>query len=272
MKFDKRSISIDGFTMACSVQSDGNMDFRFSPREAVVERRTNFIRDIFGAVPRIRYMELSHSSSIRIANAENSLDQTIPFSPIIDTDFPGYYDGTDCYLSQHGSHLFGMVSADCIPMGIVHKGADVFGLAHIGLLGLVNGNIGNILRSIEALGAPFSETRFIMGPAISGDLYNLSMSGLWVAIERQVLERTPEFFKYLDKKADGLHVDIRRAATSQLQDFGVALGQIYIHARNTGDVEYYSNFIAKRDKCIDGRFLTVIGRTPENGLQQSESE
>lgn len=254
-------IELAGFRIAFSSKREGNMDFRFDSAEVVQERRSAFTTHFFANSTDLHVLDLAHSSNIHILNADGSIEFR-SFEPLIETDFPGYRTKADCTISRTKRVLLGMVSADCIPIGLVAPAAGLFGIAHVGLLGLLNGNISNILLTFESLLVPRNDLRFILGPAITGDAYNLSNSGLWRAIETQVERKCESFLHRINHLVDGDHLDIRLAAKSQLLELGIQNHQIQQHGGIADGVEFYSNYAAKRFETEDGRFFTVIGAAP----------
>lgn len=249
--------------IAFSTKSDGNMLRTNETRIAVHKNRLGFLRRSGVDPDRLFIIRTSHSPNVEVINKQGSeyLRRLYTQKPVIDTDFDHYYIGTDGALTFNNELFIGLMSGDCVPLLIWDLVSGLHGILHVGLLGALNGMVRILPQIYREHGVKLEDTRYFLGPSISQRNYNVSRSGLWLAICDQATERIENVGLFIQKEKDGEHFDVQGMICSQLLEAGVALCQIqqYAHCIADPDSIFLSHNILKQ-QGERGNFFSVIGK------------
>lgn len=260
--FDNSSvISFDGFFAAFSTKSDGNMERVHANREETVLNRKAFMQRIgISSRPLLR-VRPSHSPNIEVVAIDHATVSKNLYlrKPNIDTDFDFYESGADGVLTFDHCAAVSLISGDCIPLLIFDRKSGLHGILHVGLLGALNEMILGLAPILASLKIQSSSISAYLGPSISKHNYDVTRSGLWLAIENQVKSNS-YMGTTISKYFDGRFFDIRGLVVQQLLNIGVPERNIGIFEKCTGDSNsnFFSHYVAKQTgKTIKG-FCSVI--------------
>jgi YfiH family protein len=79
----------------------------------------------------------------------------------------------DAAVTRHPRILLAILTADCAPVLLADKDAQVIGAAHAGWRGALSGILENTVAAMEALGAKRSNITACIGPTISQEAYEV---------------------------------------------------------------------------------------------------
>jgi copper oxidase (laccase) domain-containing protein len=239
--------------------TDGNMSYRYGVPEEVDTNRRKFLKKSGLETSEIRFFTAHQSNNFDFVTQTGTVRHS--YKPIIQTDFPNYESGSDGILMENGSSALAVVSADCVPLGVYHEDAQVFGLFHIGLLGTINGFATNIATFLTHLPYPTNGFRFLLGPYLSKNTYDINKSGLWTVIEPQVTKHADWVYTYSTRVKEHLYFDMAGAIIDQLVRCGFSANAISESNQITDHGEYYSNYRNKQFGAPAGNMLTVFRMT-----------
>ena len=119
----------------------------------------------WGALP-IAMVEQVHGTKVAVigASAANELkrNETMTFAE------------ADALVTNVSGMMLGIFTADCVPILFVDEEAGVIGAVHAGWRGSIGRILQNALNEAFALGAQESRVKAWIGPAISGEEYEVS--------------------------------------------------------------------------------------------------
>lgn len=251
----------DGFCAAFSTKVDGNMERVHAKREETVSNRNAFLQRIgILSRPMLR-VRPSHSPNIEVVSIDgNSLAKNVYLrSPNIVADFDFYDIGADGVLTFDKFAAVSLISGDCIPLLVFDSVSGLHGILHIGLLGALNEMVYGLPPILDGLKVPTGSLSAYLGPSISKRNYDVTRSGLWLAIEDQV-KSNPDLRAKVEKHFDGQYFDIRGLVAQQLVNIGVAQENIGVFEECTGDrnSDFFSHYAAKQAGETPKGFCSVI--------------
>lgn len=156
--------------------------------------------------------------------------------------------------------IIAMLTGDCVPLIIWHHPTKLHGILHIGLLGLVNNIITNLMKVYSKYSIDSSEVNYFLGPAITKKNYNLSFSGLWSAIGDQVITKNAVIQNYISVKKQGMYMDLQLGIEKQLINIGSDLSHIQYYPDCVAEPNspFFSHYAARHRGLENGRFMSVI--------------
>lgn len=255
--------------VAFSTKTDGDMGRTNTNRIDVIQRRSKFIRENGLAGQDVAFIRPSHCPNIELLHrdrpARRITRQVLLGSRVIDTDFDNYWDGSDGILTLDAETAVALVSADCTPVMVWEQESKLHGILHVGLLGALNNLVSGLARVATAIGTSTSSLSILLGPSIGAEDYKISTSGLWAAIEGQVMHSVPDVKKYILEDSESKRFDVRQMLLDQLVSTGVKPHNISIMEGSTAspDSKYFSHHIERDGDRDTRRFISIIGWAAE---------
>ncbi|MFT3900321.1 MAG: peptidoglycan editing factor PgeF [Gordonia sp. (in: high G+C Gram-positive bacteria)] len=181
---------------------------------------------------RVIWMQQTHSTNIAVVDGPRT--EAIPDTDGIVTAQPGL--------------ALAVLTADCVPVLLADDEAGVIAAVHAGRVGARDGIIGEVLRAMVDQGARPERTSALLGPAASGNFYEVPAE-----MADDVERHLPGSRCQTEAGTPGL--DLRAGITRQLQDAGVTA--IVVDPRCTiADEKLFSH----RRTAPTGRLASVIWR------------
>lgn len=148
--------------------------------------------------------------------------------------------------------LVGVVTADCVPVLLIHRARRAAAAVHAGWRGASAGVLEAAVRQLATeLQAPATELEAAIGPAVCGTCYQVG-SEVLEAFRSRTGDTTATAWS---KRSGRPHVDLRRAAELLLRAVGVATVAIIGPCTACGD-----GFCSyRRDGAGCGRQLSFVG-------------
>jgi polyphenol oxidase len=142
-------------------------------------------------------------------------------------------------------------TADCYPILLEDRTADVIGAAHAGWRGTVAGIARNTLLAMIELGADASRVRAAVGPGICAKKYEVSPDLRDRFLEAEFPERI------WSRVNQNWHVDLAEANRWLLEHCGVPRDQVWVSGACSTEDRFFSY---RRDAGKTGRMWAVIGQ------------
>lgn len=142
----------------------------------------------------------------------------------------------DGLLTQKSSEAVWVASADCVPVLIADIQTGLVAAVHAGWRGTATKIVPQAIAQFQSQGSQLADLRFALGPAISGEVYQVS-SDVAVKLgetilpksnftsETEVLEalfQLPHSPVLEDNLPNKVRVDVRRVNTLQLEQLGIS--------------------------------------------------
>jgi len=263
------STLIHGF----STKELGNLSFRTGNKSIITERRKEFaVRLGFNwndaVIP-----SLTHSNNIVLIDNKSSLSKDIEGSYLSGGRFvspkkkvstvhynPEWQAGIDGFIVSVPGVFPVILTADCAALALFHPASQIIAIGHVGIIGAINQLPKILIYALgEFCGCNSSELEAVIYPSIRVCHYDLSRSGAWNVIGKNVRAyygKGNEFYRYG-------HFDLQGFVKWQLVETGVQHKNIC--DTNLCTVcykkDFFSNFRASTSalKLREGRFASVIG-------------
>lgn len=142
-------------------------------------------------------------------------------------------------------------TADCVP--VLVAGRRFVGAAHSGWRGTAAGVVPALVDALRAEGEAPEELTVAVGPAISGEAYEVGDE-----VVRGLRGAGLDEDDFLLGGGERPHVDLRAAVAAQLRRLGVTRVAILPHC-TVNDTRFHSH---RRDGAASGRQAAVIARCP----------
>lgn len=147
----------------------------------------------------------------------------------------------DGLLTEQPSEAVWVASADCVPVLMADPETGKTAAVHAGWRGTAAKIIPEAIAQFQAQGSQLSELRIVMGPAISGPVYQVSTDvavKLGQTIEPEWTDQATDTLEQLmqqpnspfiqDSEPDKIRVDVRRINALQLEQLGITPEQVAI--------------------------------------------
>lgn len=122
------------------------------------------------AVNRRRLAEITGLPESRFVWMEQLHTNTVT---VIDKPHDGPVEATDAIVTTQPELALCVLVADCVPVLLVDHHAGVAAAAHAGRLGARNGIVANTVKKMVELGAAPANIQALLGPAASGESYEV---------------------------------------------------------------------------------------------------
>jgi polyphenol oxidase len=254
-----------------STRQFGNMAFKFGEVEEVVKHRRGFIKAAGMNIKNAVFMLPNHGKGIDVVDSSHKGRGAFA---------PGTSVGpADALITFEKGIALGLNSADCVPLIITTKKADVLALVHAGRIGTDAKIARTTIKKLISLGVKVEDLIVGIGPAIQKSCYKLQYLETdnpyqWLPWIRPVLksvkvlvEENKELGKQYKIRAEKgkILVDIIGFNIQQLLDIGVKSENIDVTpvcalclARKG---EIYSHFLSsqngKSKLFPEGRFMSI---------------
>jgi copper oxidase (laccase) domain-containing protein len=255
-------VNLGPFSVAFSTKTDGNMWREQSTREETQRNRQAFFTRIgHDESLQIYRVRTGHSANVEfITKRPTGLLRDVELGHYsIETDFDFYKQAADGILTRDSKSGVLLIAGDCTPVIVWDQSTLLHGILHIGLLGALNGTIQTLKPLLSRHGIKPYQLNAYLGPSIAGANYDVTKSGLWVAIENQV--RANKTLKTaVDKHFDGIHFDVRGSTIDDLLEVGVKESNIQVFSKCTtdSDSQFFSHYSAMRAGHNPESFASVI--------------
>lgn len=147
----------------------------------------------------------------------------------------------DALLTQHPQEAVWVASADCVPVLIADTQTGNVAAIHAGWRGTASKILPQAIAKFQAQGSQLINLRIAMGPAISGEVYQVS-SEVAVQLGTTILPQTTTSLEDIlaalfdlasspvlpDSEPDKVRVDVRRVNALQLEQLGISPEQVAI--------------------------------------------
>ena len=245
-----------------STVADGNMAFNHGPKVEVAENRRRFLANAGIPAERLFVFDTYQSTNIAIFQGfPTAAEPKLLYGPEIPRNHAmrGAYDGA-ITVGADRSYL-GIVAGDCLPLMLYCERPCLIGLVHIGLAGAIWRILEVVADALERCGGSIKACRFLIGPAIGPDEYDLSSSEMWHGIKDQAQQRDKSLNRFVQYQGQYAFFDLPGMVSSQLLELGARPSWVGRIARSTAasDSIYFSNFGHKNLGRPRGRFLAVVG-------------
>lgn len=160
----------------------------------------------------------------------------------------GAIPATDAVVTDQPNLALTVLTADCVPVLAADEESGVIGAAHAGRKGSSDGIVPALIAAMESLGARTYRITVLLGPAASGDFYELP--------EQMVADTESVLPGSRSTTTSGTpSVDLRKGLTRQLASLGVT--KVDTDPRCTiADTELFSY----RREGVTGRLASIIVR------------
>lgn len=154
--------------------------------------------------------------------------------------------GYDGMVTDKPLLLFGVRTADCLPIFFFDPKKKVIAAIHAGWKGLYEGIIKSGICEMKKLGCNSADIKVAIGPHIKVCCYNVSN------------ERMQKFENLFgDQRSKSLYLNLSKVALFQLESLGVAASAIEISDICTNCNDQFWSF--RREGKKAGRMINVIG-------------
>jgi YfiH family protein len=254
-----------------STKRFGNMAFKYGDVEEVVNNRKQFIKAAGMNIKNSVFMRPNHGKGIEVVNTSHRGRGTY---------VPGTSVGpADAVITFDKKVALGLNSADCVPLIMTTKNADVLALVHAGRIGTDARIAKTTIRKLMSYGIKAEDLIVGIGPAIQKSCYKLQYLETvnpyqWLPYIRPVskgvkigIEKVADEGKLYQIKAEKgrILVDIIGFNIRQLLDMGVKAENIeaapvcaLCQARKG---EVFSHFLSsqygKSKLFPEGRFMSI---------------
>lgn len=160
-------------------------------------------------------------------------------------------DGWFALRERHAGVRLGIRTADCVPLLIADRGGRALAAVHSGWRGTAAGIATAAVERFAAAGIAASELLAALGPAISGERYEVGP---------EVVDGLGEG-PWVDRRGERPHVDLRGAIAAQLLAAGLDRAAIAVspHCTHRDAPDFHSY---RRDGERAGRMIACIGWAP----------
>ncbi|MDK8449560.1 peptidoglycan editing factor PgeF [Corynebacterium mastitidis] len=158
---------------------------------------------------------------------------------------------TDALVTTAPNLVLAVLVADCVPVLLSDATAGVVAAVHAGRLGARNGILARTVEAMRRCGATPGNIHALLGPAASGDSYEVPEE-----MARDVDERLPGSYARTQAGTPGL--DLRAGLERQLREVGVRA--VDVDPRDTiADRDFFSH----RREGVTGRQAGLVWLSPE---------
>lgn len=220
-----------------------NMDFRFGPKQEVIENRIDFLEQ-FG-IPYQEHiaMRCDHGDIISLVDEKN---------PECGARTQDEQIHSEVLVTQKKHLALMLFTADCLPMSLYDPVTQTIALAHVSRKTLVDKlpqkTVGFLRRQCDV--AP-QDLIINIGPHIQKQTYAFVLP----------LPDTPlELNGFIEERDGHAYIDLAGSAVRQLTTAGIQKENITVSSEDTGDTEkYFSYYLMKRDgNQQEARMATIL--------------
>lgn len=162
----------------------------------------------------------------------------------------GRFDGFDALITDKPGLLIGVTVADCVPILVYDQKQQAVAAIHAGWRGTVGGIVRKTLaRMQQQFGTAAKHCYAYVGTCIDECSFEVGSD---------VADQFEEGVKRIDAETGKGYIDLKRANTKQLTDFGIPDEQIEVSPFST--VLHTDDFFSYRaEQGQTGRMLAIIG-------------
>lgn len=229
------------FLHAFSSQKDGNMAFRWGPKEEVLRNRENFLQRFGVKLEDCVAMDIRHGLEVAVVDEVYRGKGMYERNGVV-------ADGL--MTNRKGLFLF-LLTGDCLPIAFYDPKAPAVALVHVGRRNPEL--LKKVVRDFQTQYASKPENLSVrIGPGIHKKSYKLPMEAL------EGYEKWGKFFQPL-RDAE-VSLDLIGYSKEQLRDAGVLEENIEVSEIDTAvSQDFFSYYRAVRTGEPQGRFVTIAG-------------
>ncbi|VXD24071.1 conserved hypothetical protein [Planktothrix serta PCC 8927] len=217
--------------LTCSLLKDWQHGFftrSFSPRTP-----TDLVNVLQPAIPVYRVKQV-HGNVVLKTGTVNPIDHlTSEEIPLIEAD--GLF-------AENSSEAVWVATADCVPVLIADAQTGKVAAVHAGWRGTAAKIVPEAIAHFQAVGSQLEDLRVALGPAISGQVYQVSLdvatqlaqsliSNTETETSTEILEQIyqlPNSPLFPDSEPNKVRLDVRRFNSLQLEQLGIIPDQVAI--------------------------------------------
>ncbi len=237
------SITMYKLKYAISKVKDGNMGYRFSSKEELLQNKTKFLEN--------SGFNLEDTVCMKVQMLDN-LEFVKEKDKGRGTEGPDSAFNCDALITTNSKINLFLVVADCLPIIIFDKKIGILSLIHSSWSNTDKYIVPKVLKEFKKLDCNFKDIEVVIGPGIQKDS---------LIYDKNIFEKTTsDWGKYIEKVGeDKYSVDNLGYTIKQLEDSGIGKEQIKIHDIDTyKDENYFSHVRDFRNGIPDqGRFAMV---------------
>lgn len=185
----------------------------------------------------------------------------------------GTYSEGDGLLTEKTGESVWVCSADCVPVLIADVETGHAGAVHAGWRGTAARIVPEAIARFLSSGSELSNLRVVMGPAISGEVYQVSEEvaakvGATITPDRlqnsienilDFVRQLPDSPIFLDPEPGKVRLDVRRVNVLQLAELGIGPSQIAIAPYCTyQDNSYFFSYRRQQQKKVQWSGIVSI--------------
>ena len=185
----------------------------------------------------------------------------------------------DGILTEQPQQAVWVCSADCTPVLIADEKTGQVAAVHAGWRGTASRIVPNAIARLLDSGSRLEHLRIAMGPAIAGEVYQVSetvaaeVGASIVSAEKadtaesilDILQQRPNSPILDDPKPGRVRLDVRRVNAIQLEQLGIHSEQVAIAPHCTyQQPEHFFSY--RRDKLKKVQWSGIVSKTPEASL------
>ena len=148
-----------------STRRFGNMAFKFGETEDVVSNRKEFIKAAGMSIKNSVFMKPNHGKAIAVVNSSHKGRGSFMAGTSVGP--------ADAIITFDKGVALGLNSADCVPLIMTTRKADVLALVHAGRVGTDAKIAKTTIRKLVSLGVKVEDLIIGVGPAIQKSCYKL---------------------------------------------------------------------------------------------------
>lgn len=234
-----------GLVHGFSEAAEGNMDFRFGPREEVLGSRRVFLEMLGVPLARCVMMEVQHEEHImRVGVSHSGCGATTNEDAFL----------ADALMTNEFEVYLVATTADCFPVILYDFRQHAVALMHLGRRNVSARFAGNVVKRMGVeFGSKPEDIVVGIGPGAGKEAYLLPVSVLGRCYD--------EWSPFLAARERGMvAVDLEGRVTASLQAAGIQSDRIFGRSVDTIlDERFFSHYRAVRRGETEGRMMTVVG-------------
>jgi polyphenol oxidase len=216
-----------------SMWSHGFFTAQFSPRGPID------LTEVLSPGARVYRLKQVHGNAV----LKTGLVRPVAASPQGSGTGADSYAEADGLVAERELEAVWVCTADCVPILIADDRTGLVGAVHAGWRGTAAKILPEAIAQLVAQGSQLENLRIAMGPAIAGEVYQVSVEvaaelGATIAPKSAVNVTTDGILEFLhqlpeppvlaDPEPGKVRLDVRRFNALQLQQLGISLSQVAI--------------------------------------------
>lgn len=234
-KIFKNPKSDQSLVVAFSNRQDGSM---MKKRELILDNLIPFLDRKNIPYKNTYFMKQIHSGNVTV----------------VDSNTKQLIENVDGIISKDTDIYLGVVTADCLPVLFYDHEENIFGSAHAGFKGLLNGIIENMINNFIKLGSNPKNITVYVGPSIRSCCYSIDSTRAKSFVDKFGHEET--IIKY---KGDIIYLDLQEVCKLALELNGI-LNQNILFNKDCTSCDVHKYYSYRKDSTETfGEQISIIG-------------